>query len=63
MFTSEYAVEFLKEINKRYYPQIDMFDKNQMNALSYKKRDAFLGYIYDMASVEVFKVKLNFFVH
>jgi len=56
MFTSEYAVEFLKDINQRYYPKIDMFDKNQMNALSYKKRDEFLGYIYDMASVEVFKV-------
>ncbi len=56
MFTSEYAVEFLKEINQRYYPEIDIFDKNQMNALSYGDRDETFGYIYDMASVEVVKV-------
>ena len=56
MFSSEYAVEFLKDINKRYYPKIDMFDKNQMNALSYKERDNLLSNIFDMARVEVFKV-------
>ena len=56
MFTSEYAVEFLKDINKRYYPKIDMFDKNQMNALSYKERDDFFSDIFDMAIVEVLKV-------
>jgi hypothetical protein len=56
MFTSEYAVEFLKEINKIYYPQKDMFDKNQMNALSYGDRDDFFSDIFDMARVEVLKV-------
>lgn len=56
MFSSEYAVEFLKEINKRYYPEKNMFDKNQMNALSYNERDEFLSNIFDMARLEVFKV-------
>ena len=56
MFASEYAVEFLKEINKRYFPKKDMFDKNQMDALSYGDRDEFFSDILDMAKVEVFKV-------
>ncbi len=61
MFTSEYAVEFLKDINQRYYPKIDMFDKNQMNALRSKEKGNLLSDFFDMARLEVVKVYFSIF--
>jgi hypothetical protein len=38
LFTSEYAVEFLRKINKNLMPNLDVFDENQMRNLSYDEK-------------------------
>ena len=42
-FTTEYAANFLKEINARYYPHTDIFNSSQMNNLSYSVKHDLLS--------------------
>ena len=44
-FTTDVAVEFLKEVNKNYSSQYDIFNVTQMNSLNYTSKKDFLSNI------------------
>ena len=44
-FTSEYSVEYLKSINKKYEPLFDIFNENQMKTLNTDEKNRLISII------------------
>jgi hypothetical protein len=49
-FTTEESFEYLKNINKAYFPETDIFNESQMNNLSYEDRRKLVWRIYLLAT-------------
>ena len=52
-FTTEFALEFLKEINREISPSISIFDQNQLKALHYNVKASLTNQIYTRAEYKM----------
>ena len=52
-FQTEYAVDFLREINDQVAPHTDMFNRTQLNAMNYTQKHTYLTSIYAAASAKM----------
>ena len=55
-FTTQYAMEFLKEISQELYPNIDIFNENQMNQLNFTFKSTSINVIYRQALAKMNKL-------
>jgi chaperonin GroEL (HSP60 family) len=53
LYTSEYAVEFLRKINKNLMTNLDVFDKNQMSNISYENTSKLITDIFAQAFLQM----------
>jgi hypothetical protein len=42
-FTTRYAAEFLRQLNREFYPDFDVFNSEQMSQLTYKEKYGLIG--------------------
>jgi glutaredoxin-related protein len=52
-FTTGYAVEILKEINRKMYTNVDIFNASQMKELEYANKSALIKEVYAQANIEM----------
>jgi hypothetical protein len=48
-FTTRYAAEFLRQLNREFYPDFDVFNSEQMSQLTYKEKYGLIGKLKLMA--------------
>jgi hypothetical protein len=53
MFQSEYALDLLKDLNRKMFPNVNIFDLNEMNNASFSDIDSYATQIYTQAKVLV----------
>jgi len=53
-FTTQYAYEFLNEINVKYYPEANLFNQTQMDALNTSQKLNLIGNLYSTANSHIF---------
>jgi hypothetical protein len=58
-FTSEYSVEFLKRINKKFEPLLDIYNENQMKNLNYDEKNRLASNISLQARIEMNSGNMN----
>jgi hypothetical protein len=57
-FTTEYAVEFLRKINRKMYPNVDVFNVGQMKELGFASKSSYIKNIYAQANIEMLNKSL-----
>jgi len=55
-FTTQYSMEFIKKVNKELYPNIDIFNENQMNQLNFTYKSVLINVIYRQAKAKMNKL-------